>query len=322
MKQRNGLRKVVLGGTVLLALLTLFAHPYFAITRPSHAPALVAEGWMHHEGLRAAKELFAKGGYTHLYVTGTLRPFAYYLAAGDTLNVQLPQDFNGRLDLDVAGLPGSSWQLLADADLLAEGSAEEDMRAVSVELGKARNRALRIIAAVEQDPGEPVLFVASLRLNGADPHALGLSISIHHHDGTQQAGSPTIAHQGVELLLKAGVPAGAITAVPSYSTQRRTRSEARSMAEYARTRGLTGYDVATLGVHARRTWTHYAEEARSLQVGIISLDDPWCRRWTWCLNPYGWFQVMKELAALPGTLWRAYVIAQDDSAPPAATTGE
>ncbi len=34
-------------------------------------------------------------------------------------------------------------------------------------------------------------------------------------------------------------------------------------------------------------------------VGIVALHDPWCERWTWWGNYYGWFQVLKETLAMP-----------------------
>ena len=73
------------------------------------------------------------------------------------------------------------------------------------------------------------------------------------------------------------------------------------MAQYARLHAMDGYDVATLGVHARRTWIQYQAAYPEGRIGVVALEDPWCRRWTWWLNPYGWFQMMKELIALPGT---------------------
>jgi hypothetical protein len=100
-----------LAGAFLLVL--LFAHPWFAVTRPSGGKALVAEGWMHTEGLRETAKLFGHGSYDRLYLTGTIRPFAYYLFSGDSVHVDFETAQHGLLKLGIGGLPGATWELNA-----------------------------------------------------------------------------------------------------------------------------------------------------------------------------------------------------------------
>lgn len=303
MKPSGIVRKVLIVGSVVLALLIVFAHPFFAVTRPSGARVMLAEGWMHHEGLLEAAALFRGGGYDHLYVSGTIRPFAYYLQMGDTLEVLVDEAFTGSLVVGVAGLPGTTWKLLSEHGLLAQGSAPNHAADNTVET-EVRHTVLRITADVQSSPGEgiPVLFIGTLRLNGESPHALRYPVQIRRADGSIRKGTPTFAEQGAELLREAGIPAASITAVPTFSTADRTRSAAEHFAAYALQSELPGYDVVTLGVHARRTWKQYARASKPIPVGVVSLNDPWCSRWTWWINPYGWFQVLKELLALPSLI--------------------
>jgi hypothetical protein len=301
MRRWSNFRKLLLVGLGVLVFLVLFAHPFFATTRPSGAKVLLAEGWMHHEGLREAAALFHAGGYERLYVSGTLRPFAYYLEAGDTLEVQPNEAFAGTLELGTAGLPGTTWTLLSDAGELAQGEPPAHAKGVSIAVAEPVS-VLRITATVQHAPGEgiPVLFIGTFQLNGANPHALRHRVRILRANGNIEDGRPTFAEEGAALMRDMGIPSEAITAVPTYSTADRTRLAAEHFGRYALENNLPGYDVATLGVHARRTWKQYARASAPIPVGVVSLEDPWCRRWTWWLNPYGWFQVLKELIALPG----------------------
>ena len=303
MKRWGTFRKLLLGGLAALVLLVLLAHPFFAITRPSGTRVLLAEGWMHQDGLREAAALFHAGGYDHLYVSGTLRPFAYYLEAGDTLEVQPGEAFSGKLELGTAGLPGTTWMLLSEAGIVAQGAplahAEDTVITTA-----GPHAVLRITAAVRHAPGKgiPVLFIGTFQMNGENPHALRHRVRILRANGSIEDGRPTFAEEGAALLRIAGIPPQAITAVPTFSQKDRTRSAAEHFGKYALQNHLQGYDVATLGVHARRTWKQYARASAPIPVGVVSLHDPWCKRWTWWLNPYGWHHVLKELIALPGLM--------------------
>ena len=306
MRKRTLLRRVLPALMAALVVLVLFAHPYFATTRPSGSKVLVAEGWMHREGLRAAKRSFEEGGYTHLYVTGTVRPFAYYLNAGDTLDVLWHDAQPGPVRIRIAGLPGTAWTLLSGEQVLMQGEAGPGTHTEHLPAREGGYASLRIAATTGGMPpdGPPVLFIGGMHAGGTNVHALGTDVRISRANGTMEHGRPTFAHEGAVLLREEGLPSAQVTPVPAFSSKDRTRSGAAAMAAFARENAIPGYDVATLAVHARRTGRHYRDAAAPLSVGIIALDDPWCRRWTWWTNPYGWFQVLKELAALPGSLWR------------------
>lgn len=303
MTMRRILLRSTFVGLAVLILLVLFAHPFFAITRPEGKPALVVEGWIHQEGIKNAKALFDEGGYTHVYVTGTLRPFTYYLLVGDTLEVRLKEPESGLWEMEITGLPGTGYEVSVDGvqkdgavltKAVQHSSLSEMADGISV---------LRITAIAKDAPpyGEPVLFISGSRIAGTDLHNHGPELWIRHADGSSTEGTPTHAHQGAMHLQQSGIPRGLITAVPSWSDTDRTHTGARSMAQYARLHAMDGYDVATLGVHARRTWIQYRAAYPEGRIGVVALEDPWCRRWNWWLNPYGWYQVMKELIALPGT---------------------
>ena len=110
---RRWILRALLAGAVLVLVLVLFAHPYFAVTRPSGGDVLVAEGWMPEYGLRAVARRFQQDGYRHLYITGTVRPFSYYLAHHEAIGIEFHESMEGEVAMSITGLPGSRWVLLA-----------------------------------------------------------------------------------------------------------------------------------------------------------------------------------------------------------------
>jgi hypothetical protein len=290
-----------LAGAFLLVL--LFAHPWFAVTRPSGGKALVAEGWMHTEGLRETAKLFGHGSYDRLYLTGTIRPFAYYLFSGDSVHVDFETAQHGLLKLGIGGLPGATWELNALGEVLLSGTVDGAVEEHTIRIPEKGlwDCSLVIRSATSPGPEVPVAFVARFTVDEHNVHGLMSGMSINQVDGTVRQGEPTYAEQGRSALLKEGVPADRITVVPTLQVERsRTWSSARSFTSYAAANGITRFDVATLGVHARRTWRMYRKAAGTDDgVGIISLHDRWCQRWTWWTNYYGWYQMSKELVAWP-----------------------
>ena len=298
-KKRLGRAALLFVGLWLLAV--LFAHPFFAVVAPSGSKVLVAEGWMHDEGLKEAATLFLEGGYEHLYLTGTPRPFAYYLHDGDTINVQFAKPTSGELLLGAAGLPGASWSLMIDGSTARSGAVDDELSDNTIDLDNARD--VRIIASSKAPPpsGEPILFIGRLLMDGVNAHLLDAVMTIHRADGSEEPGRPTFAHEAYFILQGDGIPADRMTVVPTWTVDKsRTLSTAHDFISFANAHGVTSFDVATLAVHARRTRNMY-RKARGAKdgVGVVALHDRWCQRWTWWMNYYGWFQVGKELVAWP-----------------------
>lgn len=282
-----------------VTLVSLVLHPYWAITRITGSRTLVVEGWMHEQGLEEAAALFRDGGYERMLVTGAARPFAYYLRPGDTLEARLESLQDGALEVGIAGLPGEPWSILEDDGHLLQGTAREGVARYSA--GLRPTRTIRIAAAgAERDAEAPVLFVAGAWINGRNVHRTGTTVMVRGRNGRCVTGTPSYAHLGAQALERLGVPPAAITVLPTWSIERsKTFSAARDADAWARIYRIASYDVATLGVHARRTWKMHRIARQGAPVGIIALNDPWCRRWTWWGNYYGWFQVLKETVALP-----------------------
>lgn len=305
MDRRKLMQRMAWSSGAVLLLLVLFAHPFFAITRPSGAKVLVAEGWMHRDGMSATKRLFEEGGYEHLYVTGTLRPLVYQLLAGDTLDMAFDRPASGTLLLDLDGLPGASWSLEVNGLPYDSGVVQGGPWSVEINEGGSVSRA-RLVAHADglSQSHPPLLFMGGWRVNGVRATALDVSVELVHADGRIEPARPSLAEEGVAVLRELGISEDLLTAVPSLSHKDRTRAAAMAMAQQAKEHGLKGYDVATLGVHARRTHRRHRQAAGAIPVGIISLDDPLCRRWTWWTSAHGWLQVGKELLAMPEDLWR------------------
>lgn len=296
---------MIVVGTVAAVL--LLAHPYFAVSRPSGGKVLVAEGWMHHVGLREAAELFLAGDYEHLYVTGTLRPFSYYLMHEEAIEVDFPSAAS-ELTLTIGGLPGVHWYLIAGADTLMAERMQGRNTTHTVPLGQ--NAHVRFTITVQADlpppDGAAIAYIGNLLVDDVPGHLAASRITVTHADGRMEDGQPTYAEEARADLIAHGVPDSLLTVVPTREVEHggRTVSSARSFVAYARAHGIASFDVATLGVHARRTWKSYRQANGGRKgVGVIALHDPWCTRWTWWMNYYGVYHMTKEFVALPQTWW-------------------
>ncbi len=288
---------------LIWALLVLFAHPYFAVTQPSGGRVLVAEGWMHREGLRAAMHLFHEGGYTRLYLTGTLRPFAYHLHGGEGFTIHPNTSLQGQASFEITGLPGATWVLLGNGDTLLAGAVTLDMVRHRVTIPETTRELRFMETSGEGPPGVPVVYVGAMEMQGRNMHDMVEDMVLHRAGGRTEPGWPTHAESARAILLVEGVPDSVMRLVPDRATRGRTQASARTFSRLAKVEGVEHFDVATLAVHARRTWIEYTRAFGTRDgVGIIALSDPWCGRWTWWLNYYGWLQVLKEIAALPTSI--------------------
>lgn len=301
-------RRTLLWFVGALAICTVaFLHPWLSPTERSGTDTLVVEGWMSDEGLRSAAVLFREGGYQRLWVTGTLRPFGYWLHAGDTLSVRASPQLHGTVSLQMAGLPGVPYTVELNGTR-KQGVVQGDLRPAEMPPSQQGLGTLRLFAEHEgiAEEDAALLFAVHLRVDGKDLHHLPAHIAIHHANSDRRPGTPTYAALGAAKLMELGIPAEVITTVPVHRSTERTRGAAAAIAELARNEGISGFDVATQGVHARRTWTHFRRAAGPLPVGVVAMEDPKCRRWNWWLHGHGWAQVLKELIAIPQWLvpWR------------------
>ena len=322
MRCKKWARRTLLVGLIGWALLVLFGHPFFAVNSRSGGKVLVVEGWMHPEGSREAARAFKDGGYAHCYTTGTIRPFSYYLALGDTIDVHFDTPVSGALEIEIAGLPSSNWSVFANGAEVLQGDATGSLRRHGTGDPLRLVDRLRITAGAANAPptGDPLVFIGRLLVADANIHALPGSVLVRHADGRIDPGAPTFADLGLSLLLREGIHKEDLTSVPTWAVNgSRTLSTAKTFTEYADGHGIERFDVATLGVHARRTWRMY-QKARDGRdgVGIIALNDRWCGRWTWWLNYYGWFQMLKEVIAWPAP-WLVSDHAPDPAPEPVAT---
>lgn len=300
-RAKKRFRRVLVVLLALWVLLLLAAHPFFAVTSPSGGQVLVIEGWMHREGLKEASALYRTGTYEQICITGTERPFAYYLGAGDTLDMHLATGTSGEMVLSTAGLPDAQWSLTIDGTQSAAGPGTDDLSNARVPLENAG--AVRITARsnATSATSKPVIFIGGLWVNGENAHRIDARVQVVRSTGVVEEAQATFAHQAYYLLRELGVPEDRMTVVPTMTvTESRTLSTARDFAIHARATGIRSFDVATLGVHARRTRTMYRKAFGTNEgIGIIALPDRWCPRWKWWTSQYGWYQVMKELVAWP-----------------------
>lgn len=288
------------GPVVVLLSATLWAWPYLAITETTGSKVLVVEGWMDPTAMREAAQLIADSGYTHVYTTGTARPFSYLLDGDKGLSIDLHMALGGTLALEATGLPGSGFSLTSGKDTLLHEHITADMFVYSTEIAPVDHLQLTVWGGT--DPGiTPQIFVRSLKIQGMNVNMLQRRSWFTRPGDASEPAWPTYAQSARSELIGLGVPAERIMAVPAYGRPRsRSWGNAHAFSIQARIDEITAFDVATLGVHARRSHKLFQTAADAgVQVGVIALTDPFCTQENWWKSWRGWLTVLKEVLGTP-----------------------
>ncbi len=284
--------------SIVGAGLLYFAHPWLAITERSGGKMMVVEGWMDDDAIKEAARLFAEGGYERIYTTGTTRPFAYYLAPGERLELSgLPHSTKG-FEIGFAGLPACSAVVAVGTDTLLHVPMTDMITTHGVDRNVAID-GLRIIADPQYpQPGPPSVFIHTLRFDGINAHDLGIRIRIISPDSTKRDGEPTYAEHCAWILSATGIAKALITPVPAGGDPiSRSWANASTLAFHLNGKGIAALDVVTLGVHARRSRALYREAlGEQVAVGVISIPDPECPENGWWKSKKGWYLMLKEIA--------------------------
>ncbi|HMN04090.1 MAG TPA: hypothetical protein PKD45_00010 [Flavobacteriales bacterium] len=290
----------IAGPLVALLSTTLWAWPYLAVTGTTGAKVLVVEGWLDPGAMAEAAQLIGDSSYTQIYTTGTVRPFAYLLSNGEGIAVDLEGPEEGKIEVEATGLPGSGFFLISGADTLLNEPVTAEMYVFPVVA--ATNGHLHL-----QSWGSPgsgmaqQIFVRSMTLGGRNIHQLQRRTWFTRPGDVSLPAWPTYAQSARSELIGLGVPAAAITAVPAYGSPRsRSWGNAHAFGIQARIDGVEAFDVASLGVHARRSHKLFQTAVgKGVQVGVIALTDPYCTRANWWKSFRGWFTVLKEVMGAP-----------------------
>lgn len=289
------------GPLVVLAAIVVEAFPFLAITAPSGSKTLVVEGWMDPGALQEAARLAMDSGYTQVYTTGTVRAFAYYLEPEQGISVHLQDSAQGKLVIDASGLPGAGFLLIAGGDTLLNQAITPKPQFYSVQM-RGSNAHVHVVAwPLQLQPGTRELYIAGMTLNGRNINLLQKRSWFTRPDSTAEPAWPTYAQSAREALIRYGVPADRITAVPAYGLPRsRTWGNAHAFGIQARQDGITAFDVATVGVHARRSRNLFqAACGPDVRVGVVALTDPFCTKANWWRSYRGWYTIMKEVVGAP-----------------------
>lgn len=287
----------VAGPAVVLGAVLVEAFPFFAMTGTSGGRTLVVEGWMDPGALKQAAQLALDSGYSKVYTTGTVRGFSYYLGSGEAVAVDLREAHDGTLSVDVSGTTHAGFYLIDGADTLMDQLVSPKPFVYKVTSGRALRR-LRITAwSIPLEAGTPEIFIRMLEVGGVNAHLLQSSTRFIHPDGSSSPAWPTYAQYARAQMVEFGVPAGNITAVPAFgSPKSRSWANAHAFGQQARTDGITACDVATVGVHARRSQALFQTACGpGINVGVIALHDPFCTRANWWRSFRGWYTMMKEV---------------------------
>ena len=288
---------LVAGPVAILAAMFAAAHPYLAITERSGSDVLVVEGWMPDEQLRLVPRWVDSLHYHRVYTTGSERPFAYYLKVSEAVEVRFAQPVRGRVSLNVSGVPGAGFLLIAGTDTIMEHEVATGPGEFRTD-GEILTDRLRIASTryVDADPAIDLIFIKHLRIGTENAHFLQDSTLFIHGDGSMDPAWPTFAHKCAADLRRAGVKTE-VFAVPSWGKpDSRSWANASFFGVRAASDKLSSFDVITVGVHARRSRELFRRACGpDVDVGVISLDDPECPRDGWWRKRNGWVRMLKEI---------------------------
>ncbi|HQV37794.1 MAG: hypothetical protein IPL81_12955 [Flavobacteriales bacterium] len=289
------------GPLVVLTAIILEAYPFLAINRPSGGEVLVVEGWMEPVALQEAAQLAQDSAYAHIYTTGTVRVFAYYLSSGEGIDVELHDPEQGTVAIDVSGTNGAGFRLIADRDTLLDMPVTPRPNLYQAILPDAVTRVRVEAWTIHMDPGTPEIFVGHMSINEENINFLQRNSQFTFPNTPSRPAWPTYAQSARDQLIELGLSPDRITAVPAYGKPRsRSWGNAHAFAEQAGKDGITAFDVATVGVHARRSRDLFqAACGPSVAVGVVSLTDPHCTKANWWHTFRGWFTVLKEVVGAP-----------------------
>jgi hypothetical protein len=301
-KARRNLYRWILAGpvVVLLAVIT-WAWPYMAVNEPGGSKVLVVEGWMDPGALQEAAQLVLDSGYAQVYTTGTVRAFAYYLEPGQGISIYLHDSVQGISTVDASGLPGAGITLLAGRDTLFNQAVTPHPATYSIPIPAPCDHVRVQAWPTQTPPHAPAVYVGGMTINGANINLLQSRSWFIHPDSTAVPAWPTYAQSARAMLIRFGVPSGIITAVPAYGLPRsRTWGNAHAFGIQARQDGIRAFDVATVGVHARRSRSLFqAACGPGVKVGVVALTDPFCTRSNWWRSYRGWYTMLKEVVGAP-----------------------
>ncbi len=295
--RRNVYRWVAAGPLLALLAVLLWAWPYMAITEPSGAKVLVVEGWMDPPALEEAARMALDSGYSKVYTTGTVRPFAHYLGPGEAVVTRMAMPAKGNLAVDVSGIDGAGFLLIADNDTVLDQAVTAEPTLYHA-VAPHPVDSLRIQAwPMHSRVTGPEIFVRILEVGGWNVNVLQRDSRYIHADGKAEPAPSTFAHSAMDALVRMGVPADRITAVPAYGDPRsRSWGNAHAFGIQAAKDGITAFDVATTGVHARRSRNLFRLACgEQTNVGVIALTDPYCTRSNWWKSRRGWGTLLKEV---------------------------
>lgn len=280
-------------------------HSFLAVQEPIGAPVVVVEGWLTDPQLQEAARIITERNAAHVYTTGTIRPFAHYLGNGDTLVVRLSEPFSGQVSIEVAGVEGGGFTLLADGAPLIRGMLTNTHQEHKAETpGSVRVMAI----TTDNEPGRGMamdnMFIRDLRIGGTNAHHLANGGGLRRANGERAPLTPTHAAHARHRLASLGVPREKLSAIPVYGRPlSRSWSSAAHFAQQAAKDGVHDFDLITMGVHGRRSRFIYQRACgNGCEVGVITLEDHVCPPQGWWKSHLGWFLVMKEVASLPVVL--------------------
>lgn len=287
---------------VLLMVAGFLIQPYLAVTAPVASDVAVVEGWIPDDMMSKVKREIEERHYGRIYTTGTVRPFSYYLRTGEGIEVAFDPPQDGGIRINVSGIVGAGFMLLADGDTLLNRSVS----GVATDYFTNSKKPIAGMLLIATNTGTPAedledIYVKEFTLSGTNVHNSAKSTRFVAPSGERSDAWPTYAHYAAARLAQEGIPKEHIHVAPaSDRMDSRTLANAVGFADRAAVDDIKRFNVISVGIHARRSRKMYRRACPpGSDVGIIALPDPQVSATNWWRTRHGRMRMLKELAGLP-----------------------
>jgi hypothetical protein len=270
---------------------------YLSKSEQVKANILLVEGWLPDYALKIAYERFQKNKYDYIFTTGINSFTEYselwengYLIFHPKINKSLP-DVVSKHKIEVeaygslSGTHSAHFNLFVNGSLIADFFADKHKRSYSAYWKGSLSEIDSLMVQFTNDRGDEYgdinLFVKEIVIDHkiSIPYLNNSEYDMSELDGKRRIvnNSNSFAEIARKRLLSMGLDSTKVIAVPGAKVKiNRTLTSAFAFRDWLNKSkiDITGINIISLGVHARRTWMTYNKILKEkYAIGIISIPD-------------------------------------------------
>ncbi|HNW56151.1 MAG TPA: hypothetical protein PLR88_00030 [Bacteroidales bacterium] len=298
MRAKTIIKTLILAGFPLLIgviVLAIFLNKtgYLSTTEKTDANILVVEGWLPGNGMQEAYNEFLEHKYDFIITTGVESNFVHCNMYWDGFLIFYPKEKfsqntkTGKHLIEVraysqfGGEDAASFNLFVNKTIIANLKANVKEKKLSAYWTGSLSDIDSITIQFANDLGGRALYVREIIIDKkiVIPYLYHSEYDIGELDGKDRFKNDftSYASLGKNALLRLGMNPNQIIAVSGEKTQiNRTLASAVAVKKWVDTTrvNVTGMNIVSYGMHARRSWLIYSKVlGKEVKTGIVSLTD-------------------------------------------------